>query len=126
MDQSCFYYLDVSTGHITEDDNELLATLAEKSKDYDSPIRVTAKDCGYYVRTRSDFDSSEWASAREHLLLSGFSHSFLAVLDLAHDEQIKPLSILRGTTALQLYCAGVEFDRDGSQYAELTQHSWGE
>ena len=90
--------LDISTGHITKHDTELL----DESDGNNCPAIAYKYAEGYFVYCGDktiDFDDFR---------LHGFSPSFVAVLRFANS----------------IGCKHIQFDRDGTTYDDLPSYCW--
>lgn len=95
MDFQTFSCVDASTGHITEQDNELL------QKDDLPGLIVYPYDYGFFVYLSED-------ETKESILSSGFSGGFVYLFEQARDTGAKFLNL----------------DCDGPIYPELPQFNW--
>jgi hypothetical protein len=89
--------LDISTGHISEDDSRFLKQ-AEKNPFQPLIVYHYEEGCFVYI-PKDNF---------EELATFGYSDQFVRIL-------------IRGK---KLGCKYVQFDRDGTTYADLTTFSW--
>lgn len=94
-------YLDISTGHMTADDNKRLS-LSMNAK---IPLMVENFAFGWFVYVTEKLDQPDYC---ERILEFGYSRAFLLVLQWAYE----------------LGCYGVRFDRDGEKYEHLQQFGW--
>ena len=134
MKQQWRCFLDVSTGHITRGDNELLERCADSSET-DLHVKlcelgalyVETKDQGFYVKLLGDKDdlTANIVDIRGKLVDLGFSASFISVFNLLVDARCrKTTNLLFGQTAAEFYYAGIEFDAGAMIYDELPVHEW--
>lgn len=79
-------YLDISTGHITKRDNDLLQVITTKDHD-DFGFYVYHYDYGYFISVYPD------APKEENVKASGFSSEFFALLNYARQLKINLIRI---------------------------------
>lgn len=93
-----FNYLDISTGHMTEEDDKLL-------KESEASLVVYSYEYGYFVHVPDlKTESSIIPAFREH----GFSEAFSKIMEYAQGKGF----------------AFVRFDSDGAEYEELPMFNW--
>lgn len=90
--------LDMSTGHITKKDDDLLG-----NKDFENPLSLYRFDYGYFVFCMGA--ESGWAGV---LLNYGYSQALVDILALGKS----------------LDCKFVKLDCDGMEYKELPTFEW--
>jgi hypothetical protein len=88
---------DISTSHITKEDNEILTSLASQS---DSPIRIMNDQYGYIVSVGSPEDVEGYNL--------GLSNNFWRIMRLMSESGIQK----------------VLFDCDGEMYPDLQIFEW--
>lgn len=96
-----FTVLDISTGHISKKDDDLL----ERSDN--NPCPVVGYQTGYGIMVLVP-DAIELPNVTNRLKRHKFSEQFIKILKFAQQ---------RG-------CAYVNFDRDGPQYDDLKIYNW--
>lgn len=101
-----YKYADVSSGHITQKDAELLDIAASFAGRYAGVPLIAKYAKGWFLSTRPDwYDEEQWAMDLTEL---GFSRDFIG---LWHEVSKKGCQILR-------------LDADGEQIAGLPLHQW--
>jgi len=96
LPRGVFTFLDVSTLHITERDNELL-------QDNDFPMSVYEYECGYFIHAAGSFED-----AVENLRNFGMSEAFITIWKHARD----------------LDCWFLRLDADGTEFEEFETFEW--
>jgi hypothetical protein len=94
--------LDVSTVHISQEDNELLVDthLTE------SPIIAYQSDCGYFVYIPQDKELYD--GFPEKAKSFGHSKAFINLIDKARNME----------------CQYIHLDRDGTTYSDIPKFKW--
>lgn len=92
--------LDISTGHITENDNKLL------TKD-ECPVSAYKFTYGFLVNVPHNIESV-YKDTRKAIVVNGFSDAFQTVFELARKNQ----------------CDYIMFDCDGITYEDLPVFDW--
>jgi hypothetical protein len=93
--------LDISTGHLTGKDNELLTEAGEGESG--NPIVTYIYEYGYFV-----FVPEEDAGLNQHAETYGYSKAFTKIM----------------ARARELKCKYIQFDGDGIQYDDLDTFNW--
>jgi len=96
-----FTSLNVSTGHLTGKDNELLTEAGEGETG--NPITAYIYEYGYFVLI-----PEKDAGLNQHAETYGYSKAFTKIM----------------TRAQELGCTYVQFDGDGIQYDDLETFDW--
>jgi hypothetical protein len=94
--------LDISTGHMTENDDKLLKAATDDQRQVPSDAIVYEYKEGYFVYVSSNPDQDV------ELTKEGFSAAFLNIIKKARSFKIKY----------------VQFDADGITYADLPIFDW--
>jgi len=97
-------YLDLSTGHLSQNDFDILQEVAN-TKNGDFPFRVVDHEFGLLVFMPPPVDLQE---VLEELPESGISPNLLNVLDYAQE----------------LKCSLLNFDQDGGTIEQLPIYDW--
>jgi hypothetical protein len=102
----CVSVLDISTGHITKEDNDLIK-VQDVVKNYrgGSPVISYGYPEGYFVYVSEDIKDKDYKKSLETY---GFSKQFITILEKAFARKIKY----------------VQFDCDGIQYRDLENYNW--
>jgi hypothetical protein len=95
-------YIDVSTRHITKQDNDILEEQSRLTADMSAlPELIVYGYCyGWFIPVTEDIV--------EKAEKSGLSESFWKIIELAKKEK----------------CLLIRIDRDGEVHGELDQHNW--
>jgi hypothetical protein len=102
-------YWFVNTGHITQQDNEILRTIVQGAAAYEHlNLHVEAHEYGYWVNVSSDNNSHDIGLYHRDLLDAGLSTSFCSLLKIAFN----------------LGCIWMNLDCDGWTYKTLNQYDW--
>jgi hypothetical protein len=93
--------LDISTGHLTEQDNNLLQADADNNPGPNTPVAAYKYEYGYFVYVGEE---AEDQTIKEY----GYSDSFINILKKARE----------------LKCKYVQYDSDGIQYEDIPFYNW--
>ena len=96
LPRGVFTFLDVSTLHITERDNELL------KQTYEFPLSIYEYECGYFVHAAGAED------ATQSLYNFGMSEAFIKLWE----------------HACRLDCWYLRLDADGTEFEEFETFEW--
>lgn len=100
--------LDLSTGHITEEDSTKLYILKELATLRNSPIRIIAHQYGWFVNVPEDKSVQERIERVIALIDAGFSEEFIVLYFMARDSG----------------CSWINFDQDGETVDDLPVFDW--
>lgn len=92
--------LDISTGHITENDNKLLA-------DEECPVSAYKFIYGFLVNVPHNLENI-YEETRKAIVITGFSDAFQTIYELARKNK----------------CDYIMFDCDGITYEDLPVFEW--
>lgn len=105
-------YLDLSTAHVTAEDNALLADLTAPAPGDTTPFGVEDHAYGHFLQVPevllSETRKNEWGAARDEILGMGFSEAFARLLEHA------------GANG----CSLINLDRDGDLEPDLESFEW--
>ncbi len=102
-----FQVLDISTGHITKKDNELLQAYCDVGGSHIIGLIVYSYEYGYFINIPSK-DSLHLSVVGRDLVKAGYSQDFVALMRLGRD----------------LDCRFIRLDQDGDYYDDLPKHDW--
>jgi len=99
--------LEISTAHITENDNRILSDRSYLAKDYeiDFPLSVSSHTYGYYIAVPDSIDSDRNKTIMETY---GLSQAFVDLIDAVIKSRYSLLSL----------------DRDGEVLPKMQKFDW--
>lgn len=93
--------LDISTVHISEQDNEKLCSNGDNG-----PLIIHPYGEGHFIYVEQD--EVHFMETLDKLMKERYSHAFIDIMQLAHD----------------LGCAFIQLDGAGTEYKHLTKFDW--
>jgi hypothetical protein len=93
--------LDISTVHISEQDNEKLCSNRDNG-----PLIIHPYGEGHFIYVEQD--EVHFMETLDKLMKERYSHAFIEIMQLAHD----------------LGCAFIQLDGAGTEYKHLTKFDW--